>query len=461
MMTKTSAFLAAALAATITQGGAEAIAGEPAAVSLAALTDKTWRAVFTLETPAESLAFNRVTDDARTRRWRALDEDFEIVHGDDGEFIRRKDGEAFTEAAFAAPTGFYLPPKDYLPFSKFGDGGVLIYTGQFQACAETCETGAGAAPLSWPLEIVAPDVETILVNGEALYGIVRWRDTGDGSKIYVGDAKPVETASYIGVIDARFPAHIADALLALFPEMMAFYADRLAPLAHKPVLFASYDEGDSPERIHAKGGTLRGQVFMHLYGPAWKDPAENAFVSDWVAWFFAHEAAHLYQRGADKWQNQGEAWIHEGGAEAFAALLTQATGDVDYVEQRVNESYTDCIHGMAHLDGAALNKAAAYGVFDNYYACGLLLHLALDASLKRTSDGEKGLFDIWRAFLARLDAGESWTQETFLAAAADAGAPQETIDFLNAVAEEPQTDFHAFMSDGLAAAGLSLTADDY
>jgi hypothetical protein len=136
-----------------------------------------------------------------------------------------------------------------------------------------------------------------------------------------------------------------------------------------------------------------------------------------------------------------QSWIHEGGAEAFAALTLLELGGVScsYVQEHIEGALTECAGGLKALAGRSLNASADAGAFRNYYTCGLLIQLAIDSETKRTSEGVRGLFDVWVEFLSRARAGELVSQETFLRTASELGAVKAAA-FARSLATAPQDD---------------------
>lgn len=89
------------------------------------------------------------------------------------------------------------------------------------------------------------------------------------------------------------------------------------------------------------------------------------------------------------------------------------------------------------LGGKPLNASAKAGAFSNYYTCGLVIQLAIQAEVQRTSAGARDLFDVWARFSSRVRAGEPWDQDTFLSSASELGAA-EAASFARALATTPQ-----------------------
>lgn len=64
--------------------------------------------------------------------------------------------------------------------------------------------------------------------------------------------------------------------------------------------------------------------------------------ADDLAWHFAHEAAHLYQRQV--FAGAGDAWIHEGSAEALAALALRSlhSSMEEFIDTRIARAREKC-----------------------------------------------------------------------------------------------------------------------
>ena len=126
-----------------------------------------------------------------------------------------------------------------------------------------------------------------------------------------------------------------------------------------------------------QGGTLPGQVFVHFYGSVWPERMAEPGFGDDLAWHFAHEAGHLYQ--GQIFINGEGAWVHEGGAEALAALALRLQDKTAAADTHVAASTAIC---REKLRARSINIALKKGEHDVAYACGLLVNLALDAETR-------------------------------------------------------------------------------
>lgn len=377
------------------------------AIAINAPATGNWTAAYTLPAPATELVFSRSPDASRMVDWKAP-EGFEIVRTGESERVRRTDGSAFDKVTLSLPPVYRDLPKDYGPFSPFGDGGILSHTGRFFACGGECvENG-------WRMKLSAPG-RKILLDGKQLSGEAEWFDDDDGSNIYIGEAKPVETADFIAVIDNALPAAIRTQLATQLPIYLHHFSERLGALPERPMLFVSYDLAHKKGNGR-QGGTLPGQVFVHFYGSMWPERmAAPGFAED-LAWHFAHEAAHLYQRQTYA-EGEGGAWIHEGGADAFAALALRATGQAEAANAIVGAAAGKCTN---KLKGRSVHAALEAGEFEVAYSCGVQANLALDAELRRIAPASDGLYSVWTAYRKRVGDRVA-TEEDFMATVASIG----------------------------------------
>lgn len=412
-----------------------ALAGEAAPQVDVVLTPdgSLWRASYTLTHPARVLHFARVDRQGhRLEDWKPTDPAIELVQLDGEEVIRRRDGAAFSKVAFRVVPRYRSLEKDYAPFSPFGDGGLLIHSGRFHVCPGNCDAH-DMAPAR--IRVNPPQGSHVIVHGQ-VQAVADFVDGEDGTNVYVGKAIPVDSDEVVAVVDRAFPDEAREGLSRLFPRLMAFYRSELGALARKPMLFASRDADYPDGGFGFQGGTLPDQVFLHLYGR--NEAFERSDFSQKMNWFFAHEAAHLYQR-ARPMDSTGDSWIHEGGADAMAALALRELGLLSAAElaTQLDDNVDACSAG---LGGQPLDTSHEAGRFSNFYSCGKLLQMLIDADARRASGGLCDLWCVWRDYFLRLDAGEPWSTDTFLAAAAkhvDGKTIAFTADAVHTAMEDP------------------------
>jgi hypothetical protein len=414
--------------------------------------DGQWEVRYVLPKPAGALRFVRTDRQGhRAASWRPVDPALAIKLEGDEEVVRRADGKPFDRATFRMAPQYVTLEKDYAPFAPFGDGGLLMHTGRFHVCAETCAGGE-----TYQLSLQPPAGMHAIAHGQVVSS-VHFQDGAEGTYLYVGRAVPVTTPDVVAVIDPTYPADTRARLDSLLPKLMAFYSGEFGVLAARPMLYASNDEAHPGGGYGYQGGTLPGQVFVHRYG---KNAAFGT--PEFLAqqdWFFAHEAAHLYQH-YPALGDQGDSWIHEGGADALAAVALQSLEviDKDAVQARLRSSADACAQG---LEKHALKRAQAEGASDLFYSCGFVLQMTVDAAARRASKGACALACVWRNFQARVRGGATWNSGTFIAAAA-AHTDEGTATFLRAVVGGKPENPAELLREGVTQAGWPLataTAD--
>lgn len=422
----------------------------PVSLHIARAPDNAVRAEYTLARPARALHFAPQLDGYRAKDWQPEPGAFRWVREGDGERIERTDGKPFTRLSLDIPVRYRALEKSYAPFSPFSDGGMLIYSGHFQACtALPCK---GTEPLA---VTITAQGETIGVGGKRSQGAAAFVSREEGTKVYIGNAEPVATSGFLAIVDPALQPGLRDHLLESLPQSMRDFAAIYGPLTITPELYVSLDpQPPANTSLSSQGGTLPGQVFIHLYGDGWRKPIKLGEVL-WLDWFFAHEAAHFFQRAGtnDVIGPDSEAWIHEGGADAMAALVMRGRGDAErsYVTRRIAEARKACSDGLA---GVALNVASRAGKFDLHYQCGMLIALAIDADVRRASGGTKGLHDVNRRFFATVRAGTPWNGTSFLEAARRSGVSAPTLAAITAITGRKLTDLARQIDAMLQAAGV-------
>ena len=364
-----------------------------------------WTVTYQLQEPTEQLMFMRSPNQSRAERWRPLNDDLEIVWRDDAEVVISKSGEPFDQASFLLDTSYTNLPKDYAPFSPYSNGGLLIHTGRFFACIDSCTE----AHHQWPLSIRLSTDDSILINGERYAASHEWLDEDSGRVIYVGPQQPVSFANLLAVIDPILPATLQTALINQLPMMMRYFTQKLEPLKQSPMLFASYS-GSHGEHYGHQGGVLPNQIFMHWYG----DSALENMNEENTLWFFAHEIAHLFQGSGVHFSQADEAWIHEGAAELMAYLYSyEQLGDTSHLLQTAfSKARQQCAETWPLSE-----EFAAVGRlnFRLHYTCGLAANASLHQQLE-AAGVPNGIFQLWLTYSARIDAGEPATSETYFAA---------------------------------------------
>lgn len=407
-----------------------------AATEVTALIEKNkqgqWWVSFRTAAPVQQIVFQRNPDDSRAKYWQAQSGSYSIKVQDGRETIRRADGQAFTEARFRLPAVYAPLPKEYAAFSPFSDGGMLLHSGRFFACAEYCATELN----SWTLTLSAPADEKIIVAGKVYQQQATWQDKDSGTSIYLGKATPLAGPDFISMIDPALPLALQQQISSQLPLLMAWFTTHMGALDFRPALFASYSSTQDGSYGH-QGGILPGQIFMHWYGRT----AIEQLQPDAVFWFFAHEVAHLYQRNAGAIEAQQDAWIHEGAAEYMAGLASAAVQKNEQIlQKKLAIAGKQCVAGLEKQRSYA--KAAAANT-QLHYICGLVLNHAISMQLQK-AEQPISLFELWSLFNAVVQSGQTAQAAVFL----DVLKPHVTKEFwlqLNEFSSQENFDAYAFM----------------
>jgi hypothetical protein len=378
-------------------------------ILVTALRGMQWQVRYDFAQPVDKMEFRHSPDDSRVRTW-LPDQGFEIVTTARGEVARRKDGAQFRTVRFRMSPTYSVLPKEYAPFSPFGDGGMLFHTGRLFACRDLCPDDA-----SWSMYLWAATEDQIILDGKTVKAQAHWIDRDDGRVVYVGQNVPQQTDDFIAVLDAALPDRVRTQLLAQLPEFMRLFSGKLGALPTRPMLYVSYDTSH-PKGWGRQGGVLPAQVFVHFYGGKWPEQIEKPGFPDELAWHLAHEAAHLHQH-ATSTARPGDDWILEGAAEAFAAMALRADAAA-YVQSEEENAPAKC---REFLKGRSIRDAIAAGTFDAAYSCGMLINLAIDSKV-RLATKQDGLYAVWRSYLRRAsNNGRVMSEAAYLEAVSDVG----------------------------------------
>lgn len=402
-----------------------------------------WQVTYSTASPVQRLVFQRNPDDSRAKQWIAQSELYKIQVLDGIETVFRTDGQWFSDVSFHLPATYAPLPKEYAAFSPFSDGGMLLHSGRFFACAERC----GPELNSWTLTLKAPADEKIIVAGKLYHHEVTWQDLDSGSKVYLGKATPLAGPDFISLIDPALPHALQQQIGSQLPLLMIWFTKQMGALDVRPALFASYSSTKDGSYGH-QGGTLPGQIFMHWYGHT----AIEQLQPDAVFWFFAHEVAHLYQRQAGDIEPAQDAWIHEGAAEYLAGVASaEVQQNTHILQDKLKEAGKDCVAGLEKEHNYA---KAATANSQLHYSCGLLLNHAIDLQLQK-AEQPISFFRLWSLFNTVVQAGKKPQAYVFL----DVLKPHVTKDFwlqLSAFSSHDNFDAHKFMQQLLVVHQSSL-----
>ena len=397
-----------------------------------------WKVEYQLSTPVDALVFARGNGDYRAAAWR-LQRGFVLERLGATDRIRRKNGKAFERFKATIDTYSERIAKDYTPFIRFSDGSVAIFSGQFSvgvpesAVAEDFTDGARNENTRWPdrAEITfEPGTFEQMIVATEVVSEARTIALGDGEYVYMGGATVLETPHLTSVTDAAAPAWLRELLYDSMAQTFEYYASKLGQLAGgKPFMLTSFTPLDG-RRISFAGGVVGSQIAIQLaLGEGIRDtPGEREF----MAQFFAHESAHLWNNGQVISAEPSEAWLHEGSAEAMAWLAladlgihSEATA-ISLFESAANECIT-------YLESGTLATAARRDEFQAYYECGAVIALATNGVLQAAGSD---LFAVWRELIDGSLAGDGTYRAKNYYALTDAVSTDLTAAIRSVVEDE-------------------------
>lgn len=376
MMTRFLAGLCLALLPTLTT----AAAPEPlqARLRLHHVAADTWEADYHFDQPVSAFEFDGAGVPFRADAWRPLDRGVTLAAGDSTDTLRSR-GKPRPDWRVAV--SLYRPwsHRNYVPMDRQTDGGTSLYLGFF---AGRALIGGEARDVNLRIELQGLDGETVLLPARA--------QVDPSLYVYFGPQLPAPSGDIRTVLDPATPAWIRAAMSDTAARVSAVYAKAFARAPVEPLTVLVGAAGLEEPGYSIKGGALPGQLVFTLAGRDLKQdrPAGRARLQKMVA----HELAHVWQslvaRGGI---GEGEAWVHEGGAEALAlrALGDAGVWTQDQVATEVGNLRQLC------ADAEARHRAQPDAPSDwrEAYACGF----------RRFTADNRDVFATWRALLARTE----------------------------------------------------------
>lgn len=351
---------------------------------------------------AVSLASSSV--DYRSATWQVLTDGIVLRRDRTTDRLVGASGQAFTEVAVRASVYTDALPKDYEPFVPFSDGSVALYTGALEV--EDVTSVGTTRNISQTQIVLAPAPgEHVLVHGIQHDSIAVLERDAHATYVYFGSLGTSESGHAVAVIDPALPPALAEALRHGLPALLDRFSQGTGrQLRTRPVVLATFQPDEHTTGF--TGGALPGLIQLGFKGNGWgtSDGPPLSFALR----FLAHETAHLWNNSMYSNASAGDAWLHEGGAEAFALEVLADLGYVgaEALVDEYNRALAACVAG---LEGAALNRSAEVGRVRNHYDCGLMLALAT------TQATRLGILEFWRSLFDEADSEDGrYTQELYL-----------------------------------------------
>lgn len=264
---------------------------------------------------------------------------------------------------------------DYTPALRFTDGGVALFSGQFDLFP--LRSAREAAKLPSDLNGVPMAQTDLSMNFSD--GRSRLVHGGDSpTYVFLGPTRAVETREVITLLDPALPAWLHASLAKDVPALLQRYSQQLGDTStDKPTVIVSW-KGPTPGFISRGGGVLFGQIVMEYEGEGLVQETPERRAED--LWFVAHEAAHFWLGQTVAYEFARDSWITEGGADLLAArVIAELKLPFDWRGQ-INQSITECA-SLTRRRG--VESARDRGEHRAYYSCGLVLGLIAEGVTRK------------------------------------------------------------------------------
>lgn len=422
------------------------VPGELSVFISAAEPDNAWSVRYRTGVLVDRLIFPRSSGDYRRDSW-SLEDGFEIIRDNNLDTVQRIDGSSFD--TFHADLMPYtdIIHGDYTPFLNFSDGSMVFFTGQLAVGQKPFNEDPQNqddpfADVIWfesvSFTLDPGPYEQMIAQGLIQTDPVTFTDDS-GEFVYLGDGEIEQSPDMNMIFDPNTPDWIRDIVTTSIGPLSNFYQEELFERNITPLLITTYGELEEG-RWSLKGDVIANQVVMSLeFEPEYATPDQMGAE---LQTLFAHEVAHLWQRGQ---QGFGWfSWIHEGGAEAVSRLGLEATGlaDPEDTQTYFNDMVDEC---SQILSDGPYQTAHNRGHFWAGYRCGSVIHLSTDQALKSVE--QDGLIAFLRDLMARdeWDGANTWRMYLQALNEAGAGSYAETLEaFL--MAEENAPDVQALLT---------------
>ena len=314
-----------------------------------------WRVRYSLPHAVEAVCFTRPGQTFRSSSWRVLSpESASWIVDDDREVLHFSSPQR--EFVVEFPSDYARRDKGYDFTIRFSDGARLLYTGYLSIAPSHRWSFRGDAG------------EWIVVRDRAARSPVRWHpreEPEDGTYIYFGNEKPVQSPRMSVLVDRGLPDWIERDVLTVLPRQFDHFAERLqTELNFRPVVFIAWNGPPSRGRTF-KGGTLEGLMAVSLEGEQWVAPTKDAH----RGWFhhLAHESFHFWDGEMFEPKPNDAEWLSESAAEYMAVLASRAEGLIDdgELDRAINDYATRC-QSFSRTD------------FRSFYTCGVVVQALAD-----------------------------------------------------------------------------------
>lgn len=387
-----------------------------------------WRVTYHLPYPSEALYFNRQTNTFRHDNWRILSPNWEFKLIDGEEYLVSTKGKQ-TEIMLEHPSYYAHTPKDYEFFISYSNGDVLMFSGHYDASPLKELLDRTMSVKDYHLNVkteflfLPSEKEKIVILGKVYQDQkISWSDQkGRGTYIYWGNTNIQETPRLTIVIDPKTPEWINHKIKDLLPKIFDYYAQKTKlQLDFKPVVYLNYSKSGGGYG----GGSLPGMLQLSVKGEDFQKESKKSLES--LMGFIAHEGAHLWNGQMTSGPGGAQAWLHEGGADAFSfrALRDFNIISREKYQELIQRSLNLCILGL--VDQEPIVSTEKSRKFKNYYYCGSTINYLVEQSLE-----SKDIYVFWKKLFEKAQMNEgNYTDEDYFQLAKELKVSPKMIEIL-------------------------------
>lgn len=307
-----SVFLCVALIGAGTSARA-AEAPVRAILTLTHVGDADWRAEYRLSEPVDSIDFGPKIVDYRASAWTLRTPGQALASTADGESIRAE--RPFDRVVVDIRDYEPWAQDQYIPIDRHSDGGHAFYLGHLMG---SVRQAARERNLLVTFELAGLHGENVLLADQA--------NADKGTYAYFGPQRPVDAGAVRLVVDPQTPDWIRDTIARIVGPLSSYYQGAFQRAWRAPPLVIIGAGRLDQSGFSIKGGALPGEIAFKVSGQ--QAAAGSEKLRGLFEQLVAHELAHVWQNlvrrgGID---DDGEAWIHEGGAQALSIAALEGSG---------------------------------------------------------------------------------------------------------------------------------------
>lgn len=372
----------------------------------------TWEVHYRLSNPVNRVVFSGMRNIDRSELFKIDVENFTWDTKGAAQTLKRQDGTSFKHLKLSFPSYYDFIQKEYTPNIRFSDGGVMLFTHHFTLSTDSfndrTSNFSGKLVDNTQLHFHSPG-QTITFLGEVFENQASWQANQQGTYVYFGKNKVIETPELVAIVDTGAPKWIWESTRKLLPQLFTYYRKKTGQaLSFRPFVFLNYDKVDGDFSDYS-GSTLPGLVQLSVLGRRWQ--SENKKQFNRLFHFIAHEAAHFWNGNMFSYENSRHSWMHEGGADVFAnfAMLEFGLISRDEMLKKFEIAANQC---LLNKSVESLAESGAMWRSRNYYSCGAVMGLASHVAVKE-KHADKTIFDLWSMIFARSSKTKKYNQALY------------------------------------------------